>query len=89
MNHLPQTKNQIKNVSNFEELISTPFQGEINAMCWNRNLVGDFSEIVKKITLTENITALNTEELLELQLSEQGQLAREVLLNDLSLLKAH
>src|SRR6185436_8942975 len=48
-----------------------------------------FSEIVKKVGLSGNITAIEPEELCELQLSEQGQLAREILLNDLKLLKAH
>ena len=82
-------KNQIGVVTNFQDLISTPFNGDINAVCWTRNLIGDFSEIVKKITLNENIAVLDEAELRELQLSEQGQLAREILLNDLKVLKAH
>ena len=86
---LSHTENQIQSVTNFQDLISTPFQGEINAMCWKRDLIGDFSEIVKKIELSENMTELNPEELRELQLSEQGQIAREILLNDLKLLKEH
>ena len=89
MIYLSDTENQIQNVTNFQDLISTPFQAKINAMCWKRNLIGDFSEIVNKIELTENMIELNQEELLELQLSEQGQLAREILLNDLKLLKEY
>ena len=65
-------KNQIGVVTNFQDLISTPFNGDINAVCWTRNLIGDFSEIVKKITLNENIAVLDEAELRELQLSEQG-----------------
>jgi|TARA_R110000737_G_scaffold50895_2_gene71961 hypothetical protein len=84
-----QTANQTQSVSNFQDLISTPFHGEINAMCWTRELIGDFSEIVEKIELTENMTELGEEELLELQLSEQGQLAREILIQDLHLLREH
>jgi hypothetical protein len=83
------TTNQIHRVTNFQDLVSTPFQGEINAICWDRKLTGDFSEIVKKVALNENITTLNQKELLELKLSKQGQLAREILLNDLMLLTAH
>lgn len=86
---LPDTENQIQNVFNFQDLISTPFQGEINAICWSRKLVGDFSEIVKKIGLKANMTEISLEDLHELQLSEQGQLAREILLKDLSLLKEY
>lgn len=80
---------QIHLVSNFQDLISTPFRGNRNALCWTRNLRGDFSEIVQKVELNGNITTLEEEELLELQLSDQGQLAREIILNDLKLLKAH
>ena len=80
---------QIHCVSSFQELIATPFHGDVNALCWTRNLQGDFSEIVNKISLTENIAELEEEELRELQLTEQGQLARNILLNDLTALKAH
>lgn len=77
---------QIHSVSNFQELIATPFQGEKNAICWSRELIGDFSEIVDQIASDENIVELGIEELLELELSEQGQLAREILLHDLQML---
>ena len=80
---------RIRCVTNFQDLVSTPFNGEINAICWTRKLIGDFSEIVKKVGLRGNITEIEQEELRELQLSEQGQLAREILLNDLKILKAH
>ena len=58
-------------------------------MCWSRNLPGDFAEIVEKLASDENIAAIEPEELLELQLSDQGQLAREIILSDLKLLKVH
>jgi hypothetical protein len=81
--------NQIQFVTNFQDLVSMPFHGEVNAICWTRKLPGDFSEIVKKVALSGNITAIEQEELCELRLSEQGQLAREILLNDLKVLKVH
>lgn len=86
---LPQTEQQIQRVTSFQDLISTPFQGEINAIGWTRQLIGDFAEIVEKIELNENITVLDEEELRGLQLSKMGQLAREILLNDLKLLTVH
>lgn len=89
MPELSKAENQIHRVMNFEDLTATPFQGAINAICWTRELAGDFAEIVNKAALSENLTELNDERLLQLQLSEQGQLAREVLLNDLRVLKAH
>jgi hypothetical protein len=39
--------NNIQTVTTFQELISAPFHGAINAMCWERDLIGDFSEIFK------------------------------------------
>ena len=73
-------------VATFSELVNTDFVGETNALCWYRNLEGDFREIVGKLQLKENITEVDTEELLALQLSEKGNKAREIILNDLQLL---
>jgi hypothetical protein len=86
---LSPAENQIHRVSNFQDLVATLFSGEINAICWTRELTGDFSEIIEKVALSGNITTIEQEELQELQLSEQGQLAREILLNDFKVLKAH
>ena len=82
-------KDQIHTVTNFNDLVATPFSGEMNAICWNRELKGDFLEIINKVALKGNITELDEEQLNALQLSEQGQLARELLLNDLIVLKVH
>jgi hypothetical protein len=79
----------ILSVTNFEDLVATPFHGATNAICWPRTVTGDFGEIVNKIPLNENITVLEPEELCALQLSEQGQLARAIILHDLQLLTAH
>jgi hypothetical protein len=81
------TGKQIHYVSNFQDLVSIPFRGVTNAICWNRTLTGDFSEIVDKVILNDAITILEEDELLALDLSEQGQYAREILLNDLKLLE--
>lgn len=89
MTDLSHDEKHILRVRNFQDLVSTPFNGEVNAICWTRDLVGDFSEIAEKLALTGNITTIEQEELCALQLSEQGQLAREVLLNDFRLLTAH
>jgi hypothetical protein len=89
MSDLPGTEHPFHYVSNFEELVATPFRGAMNAICWSRILTGDFAEIVNKITLTDNIAVLEEQDLFALVLSEQGQLARETLLDDLKLLKTH
>ena len=77
---------QIGVVSTFSELIQTNFKGEKNALCWYRNVDGDFSEIVGQLRIKENITEVHPEDLITLQLSEKGNLAREIILNDLQLL---
>ena len=89
MINLSSAENQIHCVTNFQDLVCTPFHGKINAMCWTRKLIGDFSEIAGKVKLNGNIAVIDEDEIDELQLSEQGQLAREILLNDLKVLKAH
>ncbi|MCW3462979.1 DUF1826 domain-containing protein [Chitinophaga nivalis] len=86
---LSPAEQHIRYVTNFQDLVATPFEGAVNAIGWTRNLTGDFSEIVSKVALSGNITTIEQEELLALQLSEQGQLAREMLLNDWQLLEAH
>lgn len=77
---------QIKVVPSFAELVNSDFHGVMNAMCWHRNLLGDFKEIVDKLELKENITEVSIKDLLTLQLSEKGNLAREIILTDLQLL---
>lgn len=86
---LSQAKQQIQRVTNFQELVSTPFNEKTNAIGWMRNLIGDFAEIVSKVEQNGNITVIDEEQLLALTLSEQGNLAREIILNDLQLLTAY
>ena len=87
MQDLAPFENQIREVSSFEALVTTPFKGEINAICWNRTLKGDFAEIVDKFEITENLEEIDLDQLRDLQVSEQGNLAREIILNDYQLLK--
>jgi hypothetical protein len=87
--NLSSTTNQIQYVHSFQDLVSKPFQGEVNAICWTRQLEGDFEEIVNKIISNETIINLDINGLFELELSEQGKIARDRLLNDFNLLKAH
>lgn len=77
---------QIGIVSTFSELVDTRFQDKVNALCWHRDLIGDFQEIVAKLKLVDNITEVSVEDLLALQLSEKGHHARETILKDIQLL---
>ena len=83
------TEDQIQFVSNFQDLVSSPFHGKINAICWARDLMGDFAEIANQIEVDEHIAELNQKVLHELQLSEQGQVARAIILKDMKVLEAH
>jgi len=86
MSELATDNNQILYVSNFQELISTSFHDQINAICWKRELKGDFFEIIQKLASDDNIIEISSEELQNLILSNAGQIARDVILNDLKLL---
>jgi hypothetical protein len=79
-------RSQIGTVSTFSELVHTDFRGEMNALCWHRNLEGDFNEIVAQLSLKENITEVFREDLMALNLSEKGNRAREIILKDLQVL---
>lgn len=83
------SESQIQSVSSFQDLVSTPFQGITNALCWQRELVGDFEEIVNLLASEENITTIEPEALLALPLSEKGNLARKILLEDMQTLQEY
>ena len=86
MDHTFSNNRQIGIVSTFLELVTTDFKEEKNALCWYRNLEGDFKELVSKLHLKENITEVELQDLVALQLSEQGIIAREIILKDIQLL---
>ena len=86
---LPPDYSRIKQVNSFQELVATPFARGVNALCWQRSLPGDFSEVVKHFVAGEAITTIADEELLALPLSAAGQTAVEILLEDQRLLRAH
>lgn len=77
----------IKQVQSFEELVSTTLADGINALCWERTLPGDYGEIVTALGAGEGVVKLTERRLLRLPLTTAGQLAREVLLKDLRLLR--
>ena len=85
MKNKSSVQNQIQKVTSFNQLISTTFTGTTNAMCWNRKVQGNFAEIVNKLECSSNMKTIHSKELLKLQLSQQGQLAREILLADLKM----
>lgn len=79
---------QVSVVSSFSDLVNKNFHGDSNAICWERELQGNYEEIVSKLRLRENITEISKQELISLDLSKEGQVAREIILNDVMLLSA-
>lgn len=75
-------------VGSFDELVSTPFAGEVNALCWPRQLSGNFAEIEQSLPEIDGITTLDEEDLRGLTLSPMGKIARDELINDQRLLTA-
>lgn len=86
---LPSGYHRIKVVKNFHELVTTPFAGGVNALCWQRALKGNFGEVVEHLGADEGIVNLDDRRLRELTLSAAGQSAIDILLEDLRLLREH
>jgi hypothetical protein len=76
-------------VGSFHELVTTPFAGDVNALCWPRVLPGDFGEVVGALGAGEGIITLDDARLRNLAVSAAGRVAIEVLLEDQRLLRDH
>lgn len=83
------TCHRIRVVTSFEELITTPFAGDINALCWPRQLPGDFQDIIDRLQAGDGMTTIEDDDLRALSLSPAGALARNALLADQALLRRH
>lgn len=86
---LPPNYARIKQVGSFQELVTTPFGGGVNALCWPRMLPGNFREVVTKLGGSEGITTLDDARLLALPASAAGRVAIDLLLDDQRQLRAH
>ncbi len=84
---LPLGYNRIKRVNSFQELVATRFTDGVNALCWERALPGDFSEVVARLGVDEGITTLDEARLKGLELGAKGKEAIDVMLEDLRLLR--
>lgn len=75
----------------FEELLSTPFEGERNGIRWERELPGeltcDFDEILGALEPADGITAIEEDWLREADLSPAGRAATRWVLEDLKRLR--
>ena len=80
---------RIQVVNSLQELVTTPFTGGINALCWPRTLPGDFREVVEALGPGEGIVTVDECFLANLVLSDAGRIARDILLSDQQSLRDH
>ena len=84
---VPEDYNRVRIVNSFDELIATPFSGEVNALCWPRTLRGDFHELAHALPRGEDVEPIDENLLESLTLSTAGKIAVMEIQNDLRLLQ--
>ncbi|MEQ1652615.1 MAG: hypothetical protein ABL897_09020 [Hyphomicrobium sp.] len=82
-------RHRVRYVDSFDALIATPFAGDVNALCWPRQLAGDFQEIIDRLQAEDGMTTIEDDDIRALALGPKGAAAREVLLADQVLLRNH
>ena len=75
-------------VTSFEALVATPFRDGVNAVCWPRDLRGDFDEVANRLGSADDITSVDEARLTSLEVSPAGRQAIDELLDDLRRLRA-
>jgi len=83
----PADYGRIKLVRSFEELVETPFREGVNALCWRRELTGDFGEVAGLLANGPGIVPVEAPTLESLSLSPAGKVAASFLLEDLRRLR--
>jgi hypothetical protein len=80
--HPPLAYSGVNVVNSFDELVSTRFEGGVNALCWQRTLAGNFNEVVERLQCGEEIVNVNETLLKGLILSSAGNAAVNTLIED-------
>jgi hypothetical protein len=86
---LPADYPRIRVVHSFAELVAVPFEGHCNAVCWPRELPGDFDEVFAHLAADAGVNTLDEARLAALPVSAEGRVAIEFMLEDLRLLRTH
>jgi hypothetical protein len=86
---LPAHYSRIRRVNSFHELVSTSFAAGVNALCWERMLIGDFAEVVERLGVSAEVAPIDEARLRGLSVSAAGRAAIEILLEDQRLLREH
>ena len=86
---LPANNARTKAVGSFHELVTTPFADGVNALCWERTLLGDVGEVVDQLGGGVGITMLDGARVRGVTVSAAGRVAIDQMLEDLRLLREH
>lgn len=80
---------RVRVVGGFHELATAVFGDGVNAFCWPRELPGNFQEVVERLEAARGITTIPNDRLEALlpELSPDGQLAVQIMLDDLRRLR--
>ena len=84
---LPHDYARIRRVQGFRELATAPFANGVNALCWERELRGNFGEVAALLGNGEGIETLDQARLKVLPVSAEGRVAIEQMLEDLRRLR--
>ncbi len=81
---------RIRQVASFDELVNAPFAGDVNALCWRRQLDGDFAELAAQLAEHAEIVTLDEDDLRRMvpRLSVAGQTAVTHMIRDQAFLAA-
>lgn len=84
---MPSGNPRVRCVDSFEALVDARFEAGVNALCWRRELAGDFAEVARALADLSGVTPLDEQRLGELSLSGLGKRAVEVMLRDVRALQ--
>lgn len=86
---LPSGYDRIRVVRSFDELVGTRFAHGVNALCWPRDLPGDFTDVVNRIVADgSDIESLDEAALRALTLGPAGRTAADTLIADLERMRS-
>jgi hypothetical protein len=79
----------VRQVSSFDELLHTPLDCGVNALCWTRELAGNFDEVAQALGQgVSDLVAIDAEAIRDLAVGASGKQAADAMLNDLARLRS-
>lgn len=85
----PAFYNRVQYVNSFHELVSLPFANGINAICWQRELRGNFDHLAALLQTSEPIRSVSPSILKNIPLDPDVAIAARNIIADYELLENH